>query len=131
MLSYIKSKLTIHNYNFLAEKDTLIVSLNFGLKAEISFDDQKSYRIKGVFKSWNFLTGLFRINIEHLMLYNSIWLVILLVLLLFSKTTTINHPYLPFILLAWIVSWNLYYTVKYFVFKATVIRWIDSIKQNQ
>lgn len=125
MRKFLSDQLSTYNYVFKEKKDKTVISLKFGLYGEVHFLEENRYKIKGVFRGWNFLTGLLPVNIEYLMLYNTIWLLILVGIQLYFSTYTIAYPYLPFIVILWVVSWNLYYTVKYFLFKAMVIRWID------
>lgn len=128
MRKYVSNKLSKYNYSFKEKKNKTIINLKFGLYCEVHFSEEDSYKIKGVFRGWNFLTGLLRINIEYLMLYNSIWLLILLFLQLYFKTRVVVYPYLPYIVMVWVLSWNLYYTVKYFSFRSVLIKWLDSEK---
>ena len=126
MRALLSDKLLAYHYSFKEKKDKTTISLKFGLYCEVSFPEDGGCNIKGKFKGWNFLTGLLPITMEYLMLYNSVWLLILLGIQLYFETRVIAYPYLPFIAMVWILGWNVYYTVKYFYFKSMVIRWLDS-----
>lgn len=122
MKTKLKEKLSNYNYTFTEkDNDKLVVNLSYGLICEIIFLENNSINIKGYLKAWNFLTGVMKVKMNQLVIYNSIWLSFLLFIQLFYKTNNLNLPYIPFIILAWFIMWNLHYLIVYYSFKSILI----------
>lgn len=122
MKNKLKEKLSNYSYNFTEKgNDKLIIDLNYGLICEIIFLDNNSMNIKGYLKAWNFLTGTIKVKINQLVIYNSIWLSFLLFIQLFYRTDNFKLPYIPFIILAWFIMWNLHYIIVFYSFKSILI----------
>ena len=127
MQETIKNKLNKFNYSFIEKNNKLNVKLGFTLNCEILFEEDKSVKIEGNLNRWNFLTGILKLNINGLMIYNTFWLIFLLFIQLYFNTNEFNLPYLPFIVLAWFIIWNLYYLISYYTFKLTIHNWLNNV----
>ena len=125
MVNKLKIKLKQVNYQFKEDSNKLTVKLDYGLTCEIIFLEDKTTIIIGRFKGWNFLTGALPFTIKGSILYSTFWIAFMMFLQLFYRTQEfLDLAYLPYLILLYVLIWQLFYIVKFFTFKITIENWI-------
>ncbi|MCF8217685.1 MAG: hypothetical protein K9I29_03250 [Bacteroidales bacterium] len=127
MKETVKKKLEQYRYTYSESNTYLKIPLGHAQYMIVDFSQKDKYIIKDRLTGWNFLTGMIEISLKNTMIYNTIGLVIAMVLLVVLDKL-VNPFNLTLILIAavsWIIIWTVYYLIKAESFKRQLIDWID------
>ncbi len=118
----IKDFLEVYNYKFELKSNKVDIDLGQKLWVEISFNNNDSILIENCLKGWNPVSGFFNITLKKAFLYNTIGLVISLVLLVFFQfsDTIYDYTYLLIICIAVNFMWLFNYLIRFEIFKMKI-----------
>lgn len=108
------------SYNNTYSENLIEVDLGLGLLAQIIKKENK-IEIKGFLNSWNPITGLFRMELEKSLKFNSIFLVLAFIVIFL--TCLDNFPPTIFLIIftqlitIHMITWYSYYLIKFYFFK--------------
>lgn len=126
-LNEIKKKLDKLNFTYSCKDRTLEIKLGFGLIAEVQ-QNNTSISVSGILTPWNPISGLFRVDIEKSLVYNSISLIIfyILLFLMILDDFKLNSFLLIFagLICVHLILWYILFLVKYYSFRSQIQQWI-------
>lgn len=108
------------SYNNTYSENLIEVDLGLGLLAQIIKKENK-IEIKGFLNSWNPITGLFRMELEKSLKFNSIFLVLAFIVIFLTYLD--NFPPTIFLIIftqlitIHMITWYSYYLIKFYFFK--------------
>lgn len=124
---YFLHKLDLYDYKYNLQKDSVEIKLGLSQNVIVDFSEQNKILIKDQLKPWNPLTGIIQMSMKSAVVYNTIALIVLLVIMfLLGMPNFIKELYfLLWIFIPWMLLWTIYYHVKAEHFKTTIVRWLD------
>jgi len=112
------------SYKFSIKKDRVIINLGLGLVCEVKTDTNDSHAVYGRLKGWNFLTGLFSIRVEMLMVYVSFWLLFITLLYYLYGLPDFIPEFIILLILGLTILWSVFYLIRFYTFKTLLESWI-------
>ena len=109
------------DYNYERSGNTLIVKMDFAHRIFIDFTKPEKIIIKDTLVTWNFLTGLFKMNIKNGILFNMAFGITISTLTAFFDLST--GILLFFGLMFWGLLWSILYVSKYENLRYILIHW--------
>ncbi len=107
------------NYKYSSKKNHIKVKLGLGLICSIKKVDD-SFKIDGYLTRWNFLTGLFKLNIDMASVYITFWTLVILGLYYKYNIPPFLSEFVLIIVFLWTLSWHVFYLTKFFSFKRMI-----------
>ncbi|WP_340065684.1 hypothetical protein [Ascidiimonas aurantiaca] len=105
------------NYKSSIKKDRVIINLGLGLVCEVKKDTKDSFVVYGRLKGWNFLTGLFSVRVEMLMVYVSFWLLFITLLYYLYGLPDFIPEFIILLILGLTILWSVFYLIRFYTFK--------------
>jgi len=116
----------LDRYDYKYSENANVVTVKLGLSQIVNIDFSKTDKciISDNFTGWNFLSGMMGMSLKNTMIYNSVGLVVVLILMVVMDNFVLA-PTVLIMLSVWIIIWTFYYLIKFESFKTQIISWID------
>lgn len=105
------------NYRYQEKNDNVIIFLGLGLYCIVENKD-KFVKVHGKFLNWNFLTGFYRLNIEMIPVYLSVWIGVLISMYYIYGLPSFLSDFILIVLFIWQTIWSVFYLIKFYSFKS-------------
>lgn len=109
------------DYRYEKNENTLIIKMDFAHRVVIDFSNPDKIIIKDKLVAWNFLTGLFRMNIKKGILFNMVLGISISATIAFFDLSTGIMFF--FGLMLWGLLWSILYVSKYESLRYILINW--------
>jgi hypothetical protein len=123
----LSAKLGKYEYKHKQYTHSLYVNLGLSQEVSVTFTKEDTIKITDALTAWNPLTGIINLSVKGSIIFNTIGLIVILIIFGFMESFQPTNVYIFIVLgfISWVSLWTSYYHVKSENFKRLVIDWIE------